>query len=338
MRTSNKNCPLNKKNQPNNYNYNENENLEQHNRITTNNGPLYLDAYATIEQYETIDEDYLGEMTHQCKYCGSLNFEDEKINGEFSICCHKGKVNLPEFIEPPDNIKNLFIGSTEEAKNFREYIRNYNNALSFASMVSNLDPLMDKPGPYFFKVHGQVMHYTSKSLHPEENKKRSYSQLYILDSKTATEERMLHQANSNCKPQIMEKIDNYLTTVNPYYHAYKQMRQIELEEEEKAKSTGSQLPNIHMAFKKCNTDDRRRYNIPKIGEIAVVFTGEDGMPPTDIDFQVFPKNTDQYSLNKLNILSEHLDPMTYPLIHFNGEPGWRPGMEHNAEKRFLHFS
>lgn len=150
-------------------------------------------------------------------------------------------------------------------------------------MVTNLDPLMDKPGPYFYKIHGQVMHYASKSLHPESEKKRSYSQLYILDSKTATEQRMQHDANSNCSSTIMEKLDTYLRSVNIYYDSYKQMRKIE-KEEEKANSLGIQLPKIHMAFKKCSSDDPRRYNIPKLGEIAVVFTGDNRMPPTDIDF------------------------------------------------------
>jgi hypothetical protein len=83
-----------------------------------------------------------------------------------------------------------------------------------------------------------------------------------------------------------------------------------------------------MAFKRHSSDDPRRYNIPKVGEIAVVFTGENGMPPEKRDFQVFPKNKDQHRVNKMDILSEHVDPMTYPLLHIHGEPGWRPGLEH----------
>ena len=58
------------------------------------------------------------------------------------------------------------------------------------------------------------------------------------------------------------------------------MRAIEIEEENKAKAEGREMIKIHMAFKRNVSDDARRYNIPKIGEIAVVFTGEDGMPPT----------------------------------------------------------
>ena len=53
------------------------------------------------------------------------------------------------------------------------------------------------------KVHGQVMHYTAKSLIPDENKKPSYSQLFIMDTKEATETRMNHPANKKCLPQLI---------------------------------------------------------------------------------------------------------------------------------------
>ena len=128
----------------------------------------------------------------------------------------------------------------------------------------------------------------------------------------------------------MERFDKFLRISNPYYHSYKQMRDVEIEEEQKAKRNGTTVPTIHMAFKRNPTDDVRRYNVPKIGEIAVVFTGEDGLPPQERDFQVFPKQTnDSNALNKLNILSQHTDPMVYTLLFLNGEPGWHPGIQHN---------
>lgn len=131
----------------------------------------------------------------------------------------------------------------------------------------------------------------------------------------------------------MAKLGKFIEKNNPYSYSYKQMRAIEIEEENKAKAEGREMIKIHMAFKRNVSDDARRYNIPKIGEIAVVFTGENDMPPTDIDFKVYPKNPDQYSLTKINFLSQHIDPMTYPLLHLHGEPGWRPGMQHEALRR-----
>jgi len=121
---------------------------------------------------------------------------------------------------------------------------------------------------------------------------------------------------------------------NPYYHSYKQLRQVELEQNEKAKLTGNKMPSIHMAFKRHYNDDPRRYNIPKVGEIAAVFTGDAGLAIHERDFQVFPKTNDPYPLTKLNVLSQHISPMTYPLFHLNGDPVWRPGIEHNEKFRY----
>ena len=78
------------------------------------------------------------------------------------------------------------------------------------------------------------------------------------------------------------------------------MRTVEIEEELRAKNEGREIVKVHMVFKRNVNDDKRRFNIPKIGEVAVIFTGEDGLPPTDIDFKVYPKNPDQYSLTKIS--------------------------------------
>lgn len=84
---------------------------------------MHLAAFTDVDGYHLIKEDDLGDFDQVCQYCGSLNFSDERNNGEFSLCCHKGKVNLPQFDEPPPRIKKLFTEQTTLAKNFRENIR-----------------------------------------------------------------------------------------------------------------------------------------------------------------------------------------------------------------------
>jgi len=97
---------------------------------------------------------------------------------------------------------------------------------------------------------------------------------------------------------------------------------------------GREVVQVHMAFKRHSHDDPRRYNVPKIGEIAVVFSGENGLPPENRDFEVFPKETSANRTTLLNLLSQNTDPMTYPLLFMRGEPGWRPGMVHDSENRY----
>ena len=120
--------------------------------------------------------------------------------------------------------------------------------------------------------------------------------------------------------------------MNPYSAAFKQMHELINEQELNHLKTGIVVNKISMYFKRETSDDPRRYNIPKIGEIAVIFDGENGQP-TVSDFMVHSKTDDnEYISSKLNMLSQNCDPMIYPLIFFNGESGWRPDIEHTTIK------
>jgi hypothetical protein len=73
-----------------------------------------------------------------------LNFESEGKNGEFRLCCHKGKVNIAKHRELPTNIKCLFTGESLQSKKFLNNIRQYNSALAFASMNAKIDSKVSK--------------------------------------------------------------------------------------------------------------------------------------------------------------------------------------------------
>lgn len=145
-------------------------------------------------------------MIHQCNKCLSFNFADEVVHdnhgSHFSLCCHNGKIKLPEFNHPPNEIKNLYTKCTKESKEFLQHIRNYNSACAFASMNCKLDSIMEKTKTQLFKLFGEVCHLVSKSLHPEDDQPRSYGQLFILDTELATEERMKNKANSKCDKNV----------------------------------------------------------------------------------------------------------------------------------------
>jgi hypothetical protein len=81
-----------------------------------------------------------------------------------------------------------------------------------------------------------------------------------------------------------------------------------------------------------NTRDKRRYNLPVVNEIAVVFVGENGEPPSKRDLVIYPKNEKSKTIS---FLSPLIDPMVYPILFPKGELGWSPGMEHVKEKQTL---
>ena len=73
---------------------------------------------------------YMGPMTAVCHHCQALRFPSEALN-----CCHTGKVSLPALANYPQPLEELFTGTSTEARNFRENIRKYNSAFSFAQTV-----------------------------------------------------------------------------------------------------------------------------------------------------------------------------------------------------------
>ena len=124
----------------------------------------------------------------------------------------------------------------------------------------------------------------------------------------------------------MSVFENKIREVNPFYDAYNQLKNVEMAQARL--NNLDQTPSICLMFKQTHGADPRRYNIPKVGEIAVVFVGVDGNPPGDRDFAVYAKNpsANNIGMERLSSLSPNVDPMCYPLFFIHGEPGWRPGM------------
>jgi len=96
----------------------------------------------------------LSEMTTVCGKCNALHFLEERAasnsctNPQFTLCCTQGKVRLPPLAPPPEPLKRLFIGNEADAKDFRQRICFYNNALPFTSAGANLDTSVAQPGNY----------------------------------------------------------------------------------------------------------------------------------------------------------------------------------------------
>ena len=104
-----------------------------------------------------------GRMDIICHFCSSKNWIAERpSDGKFSYCCRKGRIKLPQPLDSngqvlhyPDFLHNLLLTA-----HFRDNIRSYNNAVSFASMGAQ-SVTFNGPGPHVFKVHGQTYHRTS---------------------------------------------------------------------------------------------------------------------------------------------------------------------------------
>ena len=73
----------------------------------------------------------------------------------------------------------------------------------------------------------------------------------------------------------------------------------------------------------------RRYANPTTTEIAAVYVGNDGAAPNpaDRDLEVYPAQPNAPNTVKIKATSPNADPMTYPLLFFNGELGWNVDLQ-----------
>ena len=202
--------------------------------------------------------------------------------------------------------------------NFLENIRQYNSALALASIKANFDE--KRPGIFVYKIHGQT-YFRSADLHPTEDRRRAYGQLYVIDSDQANAERMNRPENHKCDERLMKDLDSMLRTHHSFAKRFMTVAEIEKEEE---KRRG--VVTLKMMFSKTPGLDMRVYNEPTSSEVAVVFTGPDGGAPDRIDLSICNRNG---RIQTINHCSPNCDPMTFPLLFPNGEFGWDPSMEHD---------
>ncbi|GBM53060.1 hypothetical protein AVEN_55635-1 [Araneus ventricosus] len=125
------------------------------------------------------------------------------------------------------------------------------------------------PGPYFYRIHGQIYHKVS-SLYSNHNKP-GYGQMHVFDTSKATEKRI--ERNEGCLPSVMERLDSMMRAINPFIECYLQMNRIIKE---------NPATNIRMVFMENGDLDLRRYKQPTSKtETAAVFEGDNGEPPAN---------------------------------------------------------
>ena len=244
--------------------------------------PRYLNLARINNDNALPDCHFLGEFNILCEHCGALKFENES---NFK-CCSQGKVNLSDLLHYPEELRNLLCSDTAQAKQFRKLIRVYNNAFGFASLGANIRPPPGN-GPPCFRICGQLFHRYGALL-PDENHNPNYSQLYIVEAANALNLRMANPANQDCNREVMEIIQEVLNRDSPYAAAYRNMAEVEREEQERAVHENRQPSNVIMVMRE--GEDRRRYNAPLHEEVAAIFVGNDGAPPHARDIIVYPRN------------------------------------------------
>jgi hypothetical protein len=164
----------------------------------------------------------VGGMNIACSDCGALHWLSErltsssKIRPKFGTCCFSGKVHLSGLHNPPPELLDLLRGQDHISTDFRNNIRNYNNALAMTSLGCQQDYAINSTGqgPYVFKIHGSQYHHTGPLI-PAQGRAPNYAQLYIYESDQALEYRMGHRANAGLHRGTMQILQNMLYHLHP---------------------------------------------------------------------------------------------------------------------------
>jgi Helitron helicase-like domain at N-terminus len=275
--------------------------------------------YAALNPNNNPEPHNLGSMSKTCTNCDAKFFTAETSG---SVCCRKGKVHLPPFLEQPEFLKHLLRDITPQSNLFRKNIRQYNTAHAFASFGASVQELAGT-GPYVFKVHGTVYHNQS-ALEVSEGSRRAFAQLYIIDDDAANEERMAFPGRQVCNPDIMHQIGQFISTNNPFARVYRQMHELHTAQQQLAAANGQQQPDVQIRlFQPQGNQHAGVYNIPVANQVAVAFESVDGNVPTSRDIIVHSR----FGPNQqIPATSPHIDAMLYPIFFPRGDSGWTYGI------------
>ena len=113
---------------------------------------------------------------------------------------------------------------------------------------------------------------------------------------------------------MKQLLQTIISQENPFALAFKNMAEVEDHKIRPAVLEG----RSHIVLKMSLLDghNRRRYNVPSLEEVAVVFVGDDGAPPATREVVIYPRGQ---HLRSISSMSATLDPEVYPIPFSRGD-------------------
>ncbi|OXA46565.1 hypothetical protein Fcan01_18730 [Folsomia candida] len=124
----------------------------------------------------------------------------------------------------------------------------------------------------------------------------------------------------------MRELGSFMAQNNPFAKAFKMLHEVEKECLAEAALHGVAPATVAMAIVQDRKSDQRRYNVPRVNEVAVIFQNADGEPPLERDILIHCRPNENDSnpkrTERINILDPNLEPMVYPLLFPYGDQSW----------------
>ncbi|KAL7235207.1 hypothetical protein ACSBR1_018655 [Camellia fascicularis] len=154
-----------------------------------------------------------------CNFCGAKKFYLEPN----SFYCMARQVSLVSSNCPPE-LDWLYTSNSEEAKEFRTYVRTYNNSFAFTSFGVKYDKELCRrnKGIYTFRIQGQVYHFINELTSSNEN--LSHLQLYFYDTDHEIQNRMKSSEKLNLV--VLERLIK-ISHLNPYSIFFRRLEHID---------------------------------------------------------------------------------------------------------------
>ncbi|KAK7273081.1 hypothetical protein RIF29_14127 [Crotalaria pallida] len=236
-----------------------------------------------------------------CTHCNARLFYNETRN----ICCSDGKFQIPQ-VNPPQELREIFLANTAEGRHFRQHIRSYNHILAFTSMGVHVDENLAGTGRgiYTFRAQGAIYHNIG-GFYPNEGSRPRFLQLYIYDTEHELHNRM--QENTNLHETLVHKLQQILHTYNPFVHVFRQL---------------AQHPNVNECslLIKERPANQRQYHLPTTSQVAaIILDGDAESLASARDIRV---ETRIGNLMRIQETVGYYDPLQYPLLLPFGTYGW----------------
>lgn len=254
-----------------------------------------------VKKYE-YDKNY-GSMNYICEFCKAAYWKQEYFK---KSCCHNNKIKLNKLSIYSKKLRNLIWNN----RKFRQNIRYYNNLFSFATFSAKTIKY-DSKGVYNLRIQGHVFHKTPTTIRNIKNNPIC-GQIYIYDDHEATSIRM--NKNNNLDINFMYLITEIMKK-NPYAEKYKTLYNL---------TKNVEVDNYKLIFERKRGNKNKLYEKPLTAECALILATNDGNVPKNIDLCVYPKQIPigKNDIEVLNLLSQHIDPMIFPLLFPKGDLGW----------------
>lgn len=244
----------------------------------------------------------IGAMDKKCRYCNALKFKHETPG----MCCASGKVVLTALNPPPEPLKSLMLGDTQESRLFLSKIRKFNSCFQMSSFGAT--KIVTHNYETTFKVQGQIYHNYG-SLMPMPNDDPKFLQIYFLGNEDDQVQLRCHYNHIEAIQEraIVSSLRTFLLQKNQLIRVFKQA------------STRMHSDNNMIVIKADKVpvgQHRGRFNAPTINDVAIVMVGERFEPR---DIRIVRRNNEVETIQDTH---RSYDALQYPLIFWEGEDGY----------------